>query len=116
MKTVEITYRHAASGVSTPPRPVDANSNRSRLDEGDQAFSSLLERLAMTAAPHNVSFKWILAISASSRVKKVRPVTGHCTAAGHAYVERRPYRALPARTLTFSRPSIVRLETPVGRR
>jgi carbonic anhydrase len=43
MKTVEITYRYSAQEVPTRARPTDAETARRRLDEGSQAFSTLLD-------------------------------------------------------------------------
>jgi len=44
MKTVEITYRYA-SDAAERPRPGDADTARTRLDDGNRAFAALLDNL-----------------------------------------------------------------------
>jgi carbonic anhydrase len=45
MRVVEITYRYGVPGVAARPRPLDTESARLRLSEGNRAFAALLEDL-----------------------------------------------------------------------
>jgi hypothetical protein len=46
MRTVEITYRYGAADDVVRPKPLDANSARSRLDAGNRESAALLGGLA----------------------------------------------------------------------
>jgi carbonic anhydrase len=46
MKTVEIIFRYGAQDASARHRPTDADAARLRLEQGNQAFASLLDGLA----------------------------------------------------------------------
>ncbi|HEX3399797.1 MAG TPA: carbonic anhydrase [Acetobacteraceae bacterium] len=46
MRTVEITYRYGGVDEVVRPRPLDADSARSRLDAGNREFAALLGGLA----------------------------------------------------------------------
>jgi carbonic anhydrase len=45
MKIIEITYRYDGTDATVRPRPVDAESARTRLDDGSRSISALLESL-----------------------------------------------------------------------
>jgi carbonic anhydrase len=44
MKAVEITYRYAAQDIPARPRPLDSDAALLRLDDGNRAFATLLDR------------------------------------------------------------------------
>ncbi|MDR3529009.1 MAG: carbonic anhydrase [Rhodopila sp.] len=46
MAIVEITYRYGTPGATLRPRPLDAESARLRLNEGNRTFAALLEGMA----------------------------------------------------------------------
>jgi carbonic anhydrase len=46
MKTVEITYRYEADSGPARARPRDARAARRRLDEGNQVFAALFEKMS----------------------------------------------------------------------
>ena len=50
MRTVEITYRYGAADGAMLPRPLDADSARSRLDAGNREFAALLSGLVSDTA------------------------------------------------------------------
>jgi carbonic anhydrase len=50
MRTVEITYRYSAGDHVVRPRPLDADSARSRLDAGNRKFAALLSGFATGTA------------------------------------------------------------------
>jgi carbonic anhydrase len=55
MKTIEITYRYDGTDSTIRPRPTDAESARSRLEEGGRSISALLESLTDgTGTAHRV--------------------------------------------------------------
>jgi len=45
MKIIEITYRYDGTDATVRPRPADAESARTRLDDGSRSISALLESL-----------------------------------------------------------------------
>jgi carbonic anhydrase len=51
MKSVEIVYRYEARDARAAPRPGDADAARRRLDEGNRAFSALLDGLTDEGGP-----------------------------------------------------------------
>lgn len=51
MNSVEIIYRYAADDLADRARPGDGDAARLRLDDGNRAFASLLNDLAVARAP-----------------------------------------------------------------
>jgi len=51
MKSVEIVYRYAAQDAPAAPRPADADAAQRRLNEGNRAFSTLLDGLTEEGGP-----------------------------------------------------------------
>jgi len=55
MKIIEITYRYDGTDAATRPRPTDAESALTRLDEGSRSISALLDSLTEgTGTAHRV--------------------------------------------------------------
>jgi carbonic anhydrase len=51
MKTVEIVYRYGAQDAPAAPRPADAAAAQGRLNDGNRAFSTLLDGLTDEGGP-----------------------------------------------------------------
>jgi carbonic anhydrase len=51
MKSVEIVYRYEAQDAPAAPRPADADAAQRRLNEGNRAFSTLLDGLTDEGGP-----------------------------------------------------------------
>ena len=45
MKIIEITYRYDGTDATVRPRPTDAESARTRLEDGSRSISTLLDSL-----------------------------------------------------------------------
>ena len=55
MKIIEITYRYDGTDATTRPRPTDADSARTRLEDGSRSISALLDSLTDgTGTAHRV--------------------------------------------------------------
>jgi carbonic anhydrase len=46
MKTADITYRYEAQDKAASPRPLDSSAALRRLNDGNQAFATLLKGLS----------------------------------------------------------------------
>jgi carbonic anhydrase len=81
MRTVEITYRYGTADGVMRPRPVDADSARSRLDAGNREFATLLGGSASDSA-------------IARRVVEVDPRDLGLDPGGHAAPRQRPFAAV----------------------
>jgi carbonic anhydrase len=81
MKTVEIAYRYGREAGLRRPRPADADAARRRLDDGNRAFSELLDGI-------------VCGRGVARRTVEVDPGDLGFAAGGRAAPEQQPYAAI----------------------